>query len=273
MAVTKTVLIDYIYNLAQLIADEQLKSTLIESVAASQDSITEVEYCFALLPSHRRSDEQLAQFLNSWKATHLKMLAIYGLSCRLQRLAMATQETSIRAQLMLASTYNAETSYEDLGLDFGGQTHTQLYNDLAYMLVGNFPWSLEQYCIPEARQFRGWIYHNMVIADIQIGLSINIFSEIYNYAEYNVALGSFSELIDRHYHFSTAERKRVLQYVDAHVAENTELAHFLVVVKALNAYCEATQTSIDYSLIKVVFQEYLSRIGTVMGDLSKIMEP
>ncbi|MGK7875535.1 MAG: hypothetical protein AB4426_20220 [Xenococcaceae cyanobacterium] len=272
MTVTKTVLSDHIYDLARLIADEQLKSTLIESVAASQDLISEVERCFALLGSHRWSDEQLAQFLNSWKATHLKMLAIYGLSCRLQRLAMATQETSSRAQLMLASAHNAQTSYEDLGLDFAGETHAQLYDDLAHRLVGNFPWSLEQYCIPEAREFRGWIYQNMVVADIQIGLFINMFSEIYNHAEYSVALGTFSDFIDRHYNLSAAERERALQYVYVHVADETEVDHFLVVVKALNAYCEATQTSIDYEQAKVVFREYLRRIGQVMGTLSNIMK-
>ena len=201
------------------------------------------------------------------------MLAIYGLSCRLQRLAIKAEvNSSIREQFMLASAHNAETSYEDLGLDYGGATHAQLYNNFAQQLLGDFPWSLEKYCLPEAREFRGWIYENMVVSDVTIGLFTNMFSEIYNHAEYNIALNAFSTFVDRHYHFSTAERETALQYIYAHVADETEVDHFLVVVKALEAYCQATNTTIDYQQAGKIFQEYLHRIGGVMESLTRVME-
>ncbi|MBC6417955.1 MAG: hypothetical protein GDA44_03760 [Prochloron sp. SP5CPC1] len=273
MVTTNKTLTNYIYELAGLVNDEELKSALIESVAASSDVINKVERFFALLPSYKWSKEELSQILSSWKATHLKMLAIYGLSCRLQRLAMATEDTATRAQLMLASSHNAETSYEDLGLDFGGETHAQLFHDLAHYLVGDFPWSLEKYCLPRASEFRGWIYQNMVVADIQTGLFTNMFSEIYNHAEYSVALGAFGNLIDQQYNLSPVEREKALQYVHVHVADETEVDHFLVVVKALNAYCEATQTPIDYELAQAQILQYLRGIGQVMEALLNLMEP
>ncbi|NER99133.1 MAG: hypothetical protein F6J86_35810, partial [Symploca sp. SIO1B1] len=139
-------------------------------------------------------------------------------------------------------------------------------------LVGDFPWSLEKYCIPEAREFRGWIYENMVVSDIPTGLFTNMFSEIYNHAEYSIVLGAFSKLIDSHYTLSASEREKALQYVYAHVADETEVDHFLVVVKAMNAYCKGMQTSIDYQQVKQLFQEYLSRLGRVMESLTAAME-
>ena len=264
---------EYISELADKVWDRELSQVLKESLVSGQSSIEKITRCFSLLPECSWSSEQLAQFLNSWKATHLKMLAIYGLSCRLQRLAMnAGPESASHGQLMLASTHNAETSYEDLGLDYGGETHAQLFNDLAGALVGDYPWSLEKYCIPEAREFRGWIYQNMVVSDIKTGLLTNMFSEIYNHAEYSIALTAFSEYVDRYYGLSGAEREKALQYVYVHVAEETEVAHFLVVVKALNAYCEATESSINYLEARQLFSEYLSRVGKVMESLTAAME-
>ena len=264
---------EYMSQLADLVSDQELSQALKQSLVSSQSSIDKVEKCFSILPEQRWSKEKLAQFLNSWKATHLKMLAIYGLSCRLQRLAMnASPESASYGQFMLASAHNAETSYEDLGLDYDGETHAQLFNDLAEALVEDYPWSLEKYCISEAREFRGWIYQNMVVSDIKTGLLTNMFSEIYNHAEYSVALTAFSEYIDNYHGLTGSAREKALQYPYVHVADETEVDHFLVVVKALNAYCAATESSINYIEARQLFEEYLSRVGKVMESLTAAME-
>ncbi len=264
---------EYISELADLVWNRKLSQALKESIVSGQSSIDKIERCFSLLPECSWSSEQLAQFLNSWKATHLKMLAIYGLSCRLQRLAMNVSPESVsHGQLMLASAHNAETSYEDLGLDYGGETHAQLFNDLARALLGDYPWSLEKYCIPEAREFGGWIYQKMVVSDIKTGLLTNMFSEIYNHAEYSIALSAFSEYVDRHYNLTGSDREKALQYIYVHVAEETEVDHFLVVAKALNAYCAATESQIDYQQVRQIFEEYLNRVGKVMESLTAAME-
>lgn len=270
---TRKTINKYILELADLVSDKELTQALKESLVSGQGSIDKIERCFSLLPECRWSKEKLAQFLNSWQATHLKMLAIYGLSCRLQRLAMnVSPELGSHRQLMLASAYNAETSYEDLGLDYGGQTHAQLFNDLAGTLMGDYPWSLEKYCIPEAQEFSRWIYQNMVVSDIKTGLLTNMLSEIYNHAEYNIALTAFSEYIDNYHSLTVSGREKALQYPYVHVADETEVDHFLVVVRALSTYCAATESSINYVEARQLFEEYLCRVGKVMGSLTAAME-
>lgn len=50
---------------------------------------------------------------------------------------------------MLVSVYNVEISYEDLGLDYGGEIYVQFFNDLVGILMGDYFWLLEKYCIFE----------------------------------------------------------------------------------------------------------------------------
>jgi len=257
--------------LTEMVPNLCLRQALVQGVEEASEAVVKIENFFALLPTHRCSAQFLATFFNSWKATHLKMLAIYGLSCRLQRLALTSSNPQVREQLLVAGALNAETSYEDLGLDYDGQTHAELYNCLACKFVEDQPWQLENFCLPKARDFKRWIYRNMVVRDIPVGLITNMFSEIYNHGEYTIALSAFSNLVDRHYLFSDAEKEQALTYINAHVADETEVDHFLVVVKALDAYSQATSTSIDYEFAQNLFVEYLTRLGGVMDELSNQM--
>lgn len=263
----KSNIINTVNSIINTVSDEKLQQALSQSFGEASESLQHCEDFFELLPTHRWSNKILARVFNSWKATHLKMLAIYGLSCRLQRLAL-TKDAQEREQLLLAAAFNAETSHEDLGLDYEGVTHASLYEDLASSFLGNYPWQLDEYCVPQGRDFKQWIYHNMVVDDIYKGLLTNMFSEIYNHGEYTRALSAFSELIDKHYDFSSEEKDTALFYIGVHVADETEVAHFEVVVKALNEYSKATNTAIDYTQAKLVFKEYLTRLGTVMEALT-----
>ena len=109
-------------GVANLVPDRRLREALGRSFSRAAASVEAIEGCFELLPAKRWSDEMLSTFFHSWKATHLKMLGIYGLSCRIQRLAL-TQTGEAREQLWMAAARNAETSHEDLGLDYDGVTH------------------------------------------------------------------------------------------------------------------------------------------------------
>ncbi len=53
------------------------------------------------------------------------MSAIYGISCRLQKIADEAGDLS-RSTLYLAAARDASTSYEDLGLNFDGHIHAEL---------------------------------------------------------------------------------------------------------------------------------------------------
>ncbi|WP_013320590.1 hypothetical protein [Gloeothece verrucosa] len=257
--------------LINLVSEANLKKALKQSIIDSELSLRKIEKCFNYLSSCQWSKEFLALFFNSWKSTHLKMLAIYALSCRLQRLALSSEAD--RQQLFfLAASYNAATSYEDLGLDFQGVTHAQLYDQLAGFFLGDFPWQLDYYCLPVAREFKNWIYQNMVLDDIGTGLLTNIFSEIYNHCEYSIALHHFSNFIDRYYVCSEAEKDKHLCYIKAHVINETEIDHFLVVFKALEAYNQATDQKINYQQARAIFTTYLTRVGMIMELLTEKMK-
>lgn len=247
-----------------------LKETLDQSFADARQSVEKIERFFQLIPSRQWSDEFLATFFRSWKATHLKMLAIYGLTCRLQRMGNEAGGEA-REKLMTAGSLNAETSYEDLGLDFDGQTHAELYDAFAGSFVPETDWQLDRYLIPEAQEFQRWIYRNMVVEDVAVGLLTNMFSEIYNHGEYSLALPAFTAYIDSHYNFTEEKKELALTYVNAHIEDETEIGHFLVVVDALEKYSTAMSAPVDYSTAGRVFTEYLARLGVVMEALTERM--
>ena len=253
-------------RVASLVTDQRLREALERSFARAAVSVEKVQQCFELLPAKRWSEDVLSTFLHSWKATHLKMLGIYGLSCRIQRLAL-TRDGEAREQLWLAAARNAETSYEDLGLDYEGVTHAALYDDMARSFVPNDAWLMEENGLPAALEFKRWVYRKMVVEDIPTGLLTNMFSEIYNHAEYSLALHAFTDFVDSHYDFTEAEKERALCYIGAHVGDETEMKHFLVVVEALDRYNRAGQLQIDYERAEALFTEYLERLGVVMGEM------
>ena len=60
-----------------------LRGALLAAFEKEGASIAAIEGLFAGLAQANLSQDALAAFFHNWKATHLKMLAIYGLSCRL----------------------------------------------------------------------------------------------------------------------------------------------------------------------------------------------
>jgi|SRR5581483_6750903 len=247
----------------------ELRDSLHRSFKGEAESVAAFENFFALLPRAAWSRDLLSTVVGSWKATHLKMLAIYGLSCRLNRLAAA--EPGRSAALYLAAARNAETSYEDLGLDYDGHTHTELYESFADALIGDDSWQLGRYRHPLAQQFSRWVYRNMVVEDIEVGLYTNMFSEIYNHGEYSLASGAFDEYLRRHTDLSADQRKAALTYIQAHVEDATEEHHFLVVVDALEHYREAAGRRFDAAQAEGVFRGYLRRLAPVMRALAEAM--
>lgn len=265
-----TTLTQNVHPVISLVPQQQLKAALEGSLGDAREAVAKIERCFHLLPARRWSDDLLATFVRSWKATHLKMLAIYGLSCRLQRLAVA-QQGEVRDKLLTAGALNAETSYEDLGLDFDGHTHAELYDTFASAFVPDTPWQLDRYLLAEAAEFQRWIYRNMVVEDPAVGLLTNMFSEIYNHGEYCMALPAFSALADVHFDFTAEKQENALTYIRAHIEDETEISHFLVVVDALDTYDEAVMRTPDFDLARRLFTEYLTRLGKVMDALTDRM--
>lgn len=252
-----------------LVPQQELREALRHALVVEPEAVRAIENFFELLPEARLSQDLLCTLLGSWKATHLKMLAIYGLSCRLHRMAADAEPAQRNAlSLYMAAARNAETSYEDLGLDYDARTHTELYEEFAEALVGDDSWQLRVYRVPEARQFSRWVYRNMVVEDIEDGLFTNMFSEIYNHGEYSMALPAFDSYLARHSDLSAPQRQSALTYIQVHVAGNTEADHFRVVVEALDRYREATGRQFERTQAERVFRTYLQRLAPVMQGLT-----
>jgi len=273
--VEQQTLTSFIEPALEHVKDERLKQAILNALSNREASLQTIEQVFEKIGASDWTDTSFKLIFNAWKETHLKMLAIYGLSCRMQRMALETQGLTAdqKTSLLLAGAKNAETSYEDLGLDYNGETHTTLYHNLAESFVSDDSWMLSAYSIPEARAFKTHVYRNMVVApDIQTGLFTNMFSEIYNHAEYSIAITAFNRLIDTHYSFTPEEKERATTYIFAHIEDETELNHFTVVIDSLEYYTKATNTSINYELAQETFENYLSKLADVFAALDeKIM--
>jgi len=270
--VEQQTLTSFIEPALEHVNDQHLKQAILNALANQEGSLQTIERVFEKIGSANWTESSFKLIFNSWKETHLKMLAIYGLSCRMQRIALEEEGLSADQQklLLLAGAKNAETSYEDLGLDFDGETHTTLYHNLAESFVPDDSWMLTAYSLPEAKAFKTHVYRNMVVApDIQTGLFTNMFSEIYNHAEYSIAITAFNRLIDTHYAFTPEEKTKATTYIFAHIEDETELNHFTVVIDALEYYTKAMGTEINYTLAQETFENYLSKLAAVFAALDK----
>jgi hypothetical protein len=248
-----------------------LRDALRSAFSQEQAAVSKIEEFFRMFAAAPWSAELLYTFAASWKATHLKMLAIYGLACRLQRLAENAGESD-RANLYLAAARNAATSHEDLGLDYDGHTHAELYEDFARALTGGDLWQLPQYRLAEAQRFSQWVYRNMVVEAIPDGLLTNMFSEIYNHGEYSVALAALGGYFRQHTRLTTPQYRRAITYVTAHVEDEVEAGHFLVVLEALDRYYAASKSHLDLQRAALVFRTYLRNLAPVMQRLTGMMQ-
>jgi hypothetical protein len=247
-----------------------LRDVLRDAFSQEQAAVRKIEEFFRIFASAPWSPELLNTFAASWKATHLKMLAIYGLSCRLQRTAEDADELD-RSNLHLAAARNASTSHEDLGLDYDGHTHAELYEEFAQSLTGGDLWQLPHYRLMEAQRFSRWVYRNMVVETIPDGLLTNMFSEIYNHGEYSIALAAMGTYFRQHTSLAAPQCSRALTYVAAHVEDEVEAAHFLLVLEALDRYLAASKTQLDLSRAALVFRTYLRNLAPVMRKLTDMM--
>jgi hypothetical protein len=262
---------DFVNPVIARVPRAQLRDTLQGAFSEERTSVRTIEDCFRLLPSARWSTDLRCTFASSWKATHLKMLAIYGLSCRMQRAAGGAAEPK-RSSLYLAAAQNAATSYEDLGLDFDGQTHADLYDAFAGALAGGDSWQLPKYRLPEAHGFSRWVYRNMVVEPIADGLLTNMFSEIYNHGEYSIALPEANAYFKQNTQLTEQERRGAVTYISAHVEAEVEADHFMVVVEALDHYLAATGAEFDAAHAGKLFASYLRNLAPVMRHLTALMQ-
>jgi hypothetical protein len=253
------------------VPDAALRAALWRSFRAHRDELSTIVRTFRRFGERRWPVAVRRTFMRSWHDTHLKMLPIYGLTCRLQKLGLAGDEAA-RTGFFLAAARNAATSYEDLNLEAEfPYTHSQLFDFLANAVCEGDEWRLDRHCVAEAAAFKGWVYRNMVAEPIPVGLYTNMFSEIFNHSEYGEAMEPFERMLEEVFGHSPAESRRLAVYIRCHVDDGVEEAHFRCVLDAFEAYAAATGRPVDHAAAEPVFDAYLDGMGAVMRRLEQIM--
>lgn len=261
---TNCTILEMIKPVVDKVIDPDMQTALNSALEGEKEAMFQAENTFKLFAENRYPPDIARQFIKSWHNTHLKMLPIYGLSCRLQKLALSASEPQ-RNNYFLAAAHNAETSYEDLNLEFEyPHTHSELYDHLAQVICNDDSWRSERYSIKQSTEFKRWIYQTMVSDPIESGLLCNLFSEIYNHGEYSAAVTPFEQLLQKHYQKSIEESHQLTLYIRCHVDSNVEEAHFNCVLEALNYYNEACGKKIDYQKAEALFRQYLKLSASVM---------
>ena len=229
-----------------------------------------IEEAFSRFAEARHPLSVRRTFMHSWHATHLKMLPIYGLTSRIHNLADASEGHQL--DYYEAAALNASTSHEDLNLGLTEPfTHSQLFERLADAICEGDDWKLSRYLVPEAAEFKAWLYRQMVAEDIPTGLLTNLFSEIYNHCEYTLATQPFRRLLGEQMGLEPVERDSLLVYVTAHVESDVEVGHFLVMVESLKRFYRAEQRPVSFEGARELFATYLSHIAQIMAALIDAM--
>lgn len=259
MTVNKSML-NIMQELISMLPESIFKETIGNALLSKEASFIEIENIFKKMCSKKYPDAVMSKFLNGWKATHLKMLPIYGLSCRLDALAMGSKDEKEKLAYLESSAYNSSTSHEDLGIGFDAVTHAKLYDEFAYSLVGSDKWKLNNYDIKEANEFSQWVYKGMLLKPIPYALCINLISEFYNHAEYAYSYETFKYSMSEFYGLEGKELEDAIRYIDVHNEHETEIHHFLAVIESILKYEEASGEKITSELIEEVIDTYVASI-------------
>ncbi len=260
---------DTMNEVLNLLPDSELKQTIIQSVEKKSDKFLLIEEAFKKVCTQKHPNETMNLFFNGWKATHLKMLPIYGTSCRLNELGMACDDKDAKIAYLEASAFNAKTSHEDLGMGFNAISHGQLYNEFAFSMLQSDTWQLSKYSTKEADDFSQWVYKSMLLEPIPYALCINMFSEFYNHAEYAYSYATFKYSIDHFYDIKGQALEDTLRYIDVHNEYETEIHHFMAVLHAIEKYEKASTEKISMEMMEEVITTYIDKIYDAMIAIAK----
>lgn len=243
-----------------MLPEGDIKMTLERTIKQKADKFIIIQNIFQKIGSQHYSNETMSYFLNGWKMTHLKMLPIYGISCRLNTLAMQSDNMQQRLHYLESSAYNAKTSHEDLGLGFDAISHGRLYDEFSFALVKSDEWKLDKYATPKANDFSQWVYRGMLLNPIPYALCINLISEFYNHAEYAYSYETFKYSMETFYGIKGKALEDAIRYIDVHNEYETEIHHFMAVISAISKYEDAIEAKIDMQTMVEVIVTYIDFI-------------
>ena len=265
----KRSMLETMQDVIDMLPPSIIKEAIATTMSSKKESFATIEAIFKKVCSKKYPNETLSLFLNGWKATHLKMLPIYGLTCRLNTLGVESANPAQKLAYLEASAFNASTSHEDLGLGFDAISHGRLYDEFAYAMLKSDEWKLSCYDTKEANAFSQWVYRSMLLKPIPYGLCINMVSEFYNHAEYAYSYQTFKYSMENFYNLGGTALEDAIRYIDVHNQYETEIHHFLAVLNSIEKYEDASGEKITKELITEVIHTYIDLILIAFEAISK----
>lgn len=262
-------MLETMQDVIDMLPPSAIKEAIATTMASKKESFAKIEAIFRKVCSKKYPNKTMSFFLNGWKATHLKMLPIYGLSCRLNTLGFECKNPHQKLDYLEASAFNASTSHEDLGLGFDAISHGRLYDEFAYAMLKSDEWKLKYYDTNEANDFSEWVYRSMLLNTIPYALCINMVSEFYNHAEYAYSYQTFKYSMEKFYALQENALEDAIRYIDVHNQYETEIHHFLAVLNAIQKYEEASGEKITKVLVSEVINTYIDLIVLAFEGISQ----
>jgi hypothetical protein len=262
-------MLDKMGEVIAMLPPSDIKKTIEQTIMSKADKFARIEAIFRKIGSQKYSSETMSFFLNGWKMTHLKMLPIYGVSCRLNTLGMECGDEKKRLSYLESSAFNAQTSHEDLGLGFDAISHGRLYDEFAFSLTKSDEWKLSKYDTQKANDFSQWVYRGMLLNPIPYALCINMISEFYNHAEYAYAYETFNYSMSNFYGMVGKELEDAIRYIDVHNEYETEIHHFMAVINSIEKYEEASGDKVETLTMEEVIVTYVDSITDALESIAR----
>jgi hypothetical protein len=252
-----------------LIENPPLRNSL-EHVYSSTDIcdvLDTVQSTFDRFVSRQWNADTLAKFIAGWSATHGTVIYVGGMIIRILREAQAASDRK-RDLLFSVAHETAEVIPEDTGVD--DIPHHELFSRFGEAVVGDDRWKLNQYSNPECDHFRNLMKHRRLQGPIDEALLFTAASEHWNTGEFEY----FNSVLPVDMDSLPGTRPIVgldRDYLSHHCGD-TELGHFLHMIRAWTLYCEAHAICPDPSVAGRIFTQYALELKPTFEAINKVLD-
>lgn len=249
----------------QLVDDAPLRLSL-EAAYASNSACRAVESAEALfdtLTSRLWDKDAIARFLSGWYSTHGSALYVSGLIIRITRLADGLAGKS-GVVMRSAASEVCEVIPEDTGVD--DTPHHQLFSEFATGLLADDRWKLDSYRVTACDSFRKQMMDRRLRGDIEEAILFTAASEHWNTGEYEYLNSTIRPWVQGHMGINGGIAEDSLSYITHHCGD-TELGHFLHMIRAWKFYCEAMGIPADPEKARNIFETYLAGVDKAFQSI------
>ncbi|MGG1946522.1 hypothetical protein AB1286_17160 [Trinickia sp. NRRL B-1857] len=247
-----------------------LKRALITAFATEQSSLREIEDAFHRLTERRHPASALRPFFASWSKTNNSAASVSGLANRITLLARSDAASVASSRLYEVCASLQRITDEDLGA-LGGVLHADLFYTMATAACGDDAWLLKSACLPSAQAFKDWTdRQRLKERDLLQGLLTTLVHEVYTHGEVEYIHDLYKTWFHTHVGVPAERVRHTVAWVTVHTG-GTESNHFAHAVRAVTAFADAMQVTLNEAAAQALFQDYLRRKAAVMHECAQAL--